>query len=120
MAIFPTQIPAAEYERLCRLRDGLKRNELQDDGTRKADFWDTADKKANVVRPPLAKALSEELRRFAKDEDGTTFIDWAITISVVSMAVGFFIPDLWALFGDVVQGVTNEVDNAAFLVKFLR
>ena len=71
-------------------------------------------------RPPLAEALSQELRRFAKDEGGFSFIDWAITVSVVSMALGFFMPELWMLFGQVIASTTNDVEDAVFQVQRLR
>jgi hypothetical protein len=79
-----------------------------------------ADPKVPVLRPPLGKALAGELRRLAKDESGFSFIEWAITVSMVSLAVGFFIPELWALFQQVMLGVTNEMNDAAFQVKYLR
>lgn len=104
MAIFPPQVSQADIERINLLRAERKRAEAQESSAEVQ-----AAKKANVVRPPLAKALSEELRRFAKDESGFTFIDYAITISLASMAAGFFIPDLWALFQDTFQGVTTDV-----------
>jgi cobalamin synthase len=56
----------------------------------------------------LATAAAE-FRRLLADEGGFSFIDWAITISLVSMIVGFFIPDLWALFDEVIGGVTGDV-----------
>ena len=106
MAIFPPQITQADIERINLLRADRKRAEA-----RETSAEEKAAKKVNVVRPPLARALSEELRRFAKDESGFTFIDYAITISLVSMAAGFFIPDLWALFQDTFQTITNDVAN---------
>ena len=115
MAIFPPQVSPADLKRICLLRDGLKRDDLQG-----SDAADASDPKAAVVRPPLAKALAEELRRFVKDEGGFSFIDWAITISIVSMAVGFFIPDLWALFDLVMQDLGNSLNGVAFEVKYLR
>lgn len=115
MAIFPPQIPQAELERLSLLRAAERRGNavVTENGS-------AADRKRAVPRPPLAQALSEELRRFARDESGFSFIDWAITVSVISLAVGFFIPDLWALFAQVMTGVTNEVDGIAFELKYLR
>lgn len=104
MAIFPPQVSQADIDHINLLRAERKRAESQEAGPE-----ERAAKKLNVVRPPLARALSEELRRFAKDESGFTFIDYAITISLVSMAAGFFIPDLWALFQDTFQSVTNDV-----------
>jgi Flp pilus assembly pilin Flp len=104
MAIFPPQVSQADIERINLLRAERKRAEAQESSPE-----ERAAKKVNVVRPPLAKALSEELRRFAKDESGFTFIDYAITISLVSMAAGFFIPDLWSLFQETFQSVTNDV-----------
>lgn len=115
MAIFPPQVPQAELERLSLLKAELRRA-----GGAVTTPACPADKKAPVPRPPLAQALSEELRRFAKDEGGFSFIDWAITVSVVSMGLGFFIPDLWALFGEVIASVTNGVDGVVFQVKHLR
>ncbi len=116
MAIFPPQITQADIERINLLRADRKRAEAREalvaeSGADEASAEERAAKKVNVVRPPLARALSEELRRFAKDESGFTFIDYAITISLVSMAAGFFIPDLWALFQDTFQTITNDVAN---------
>jgi hypothetical protein len=65
----------------------------------------------------LSEVIVEELRRFGRDESGFSFIDWAITISLVSMAVGFFIPDLWVLFDRVMQSVTNDVEDINTLMK---
>lgn len=101
MAIFPPQVSQADIERINLLRAE----------TRESSPEERAAKKLNVVRPPLARALSEELRRFAKDESGFSFIDYAITISLISMAAGFFIPELWALFQDTFQNVTNDVTD---------
>ena len=123
MAIFPPQISQAELEeRLSLLRAGAPR---AGDPARisRVDAnapLDPADKKKPVPRPPLAQALSQELRRFAKDEGGFSFIDWAITVSVVSMALGFFMPDLWMLFGQVIASTTNDVEGAVFRVQHLR
>ena len=117
MAIFPPQIPQAELERLALLRAGGRgaATAAADSGTASA-----ADKKRAVPRPPLAQALSQELRRLAKDESGLTFIDWAITVSIVSLGVGFFIPDLWSLFAQVMAGLNNEMNAVAFQVRYLR
>jgi hypothetical protein len=127
MAIFPPQISQAELERLSLLRVGVKHahdpagpGDSRLNAASPEALGDPANKKAPVVRPPLAEALSQELRRFAKDEGGFSFIDWAITVSVVSMALGFFMPDLWALFGQVMASVTNDVDGVVFQVKHLR
>jgi Flp pilus assembly pilin Flp len=110
MAIFPPQVSQADIDRINLLRAERKRAEAQEaSAEEKAE--ERAAKKVNVVRPPLAKALSEELRRFAKDESGFTFIDYAITISLVSMAAGFFIPDLWSLFQDTFQTVSNDLGD---------
>jgi len=109
MAIFPPQVSQADIDRINLLRAERKRAEAQEVACEERTTEARAAKKVNVVRPPLARALSEELRRFAKDESGFTFIDYAITISLVSMAAGFFIPDLWALFQDTFQSVTNDV-----------
>jgi hypothetical protein len=123
MAIFPPQISQVELEdRLSLLRAGAPRA----GGPARVSCTDTeapvdpADKKKPVPRPPLAEALSQELRRFAKDEGGFSFIDWAITVSVVSMALGFFIPELWMLFGQVIAATTNDVEDAVFQVQHLR
>lgn len=59
MAIFPPQISQAELERLCLLRDGAKLAAVPAGAGAEAT---ATDKKAPVVRPPLAQALSEELR----------------------------------------------------------
>ena len=125
MAILPPQIPQAELERLFLLRAAERRGPAKVTGAAAPGIAaspteSAAEKKRAVPRPPLAQALSEELRRFAKDESGLTFIDWAITVSIVSLAVGFFIPDLWTLFGEVMTGVSNEVDGVAFELKYLR
>ncbi len=127
MAIFPPQIPSDELERLALLRAGRSpagiagRTAAHTAATDSASASESAaDKKRPVPRPPLAQALSEELRRFAEDESGFSFIDWAITVSVVSLALGFFIPDLWGLFGQVMAGVTNDVSGVAFRVKHLQ
>jgi Flp pilus assembly pilin Flp len=109
MAIFPPQVSQADIERINLLRAERQRAKAQESSVAEITAEQRAAKKVNVVRPPLAKALSDELRRFAKDESGFTFIDYAITISLVSMAAGFFIPDLWALFQDTFQSVTNDV-----------
>ena len=109
MAIFPPQVSQADIERINLLRAERQRAELKAAGT--AEGEDSAAKKANVVRPSLSKALSQELRRFAKDEGGLTFIDYAITISLVSIAVGFLIPDLWALFQDTIQTISNDLGD---------
>lgn len=79
-----------------------------------------ADPKAPMARPPLGKALAGELRRLAKDESGFSFIEWAITVSLVSLAVGFFIPELWALFQQVMQGVSNEMNDVTFQLEYLK
>jgi len=115
MAIFPPQIPQAELERLALLRAGGR-----DAAPAANDSENAADKKRAVPRPPLAQALSQELRRLAKDESGFSFIDWAITVSIVSLGVGFFIPDLWSLFAQVMAGLNNEVNAVAFQVQYLR
>lgn len=57
----------------------------------------------------ILSTAAAEFRRLLADEGGFSFIDWAITISLVSMIVGFFIPDLWALFDEVIGGVTGDV-----------
>lgn len=119
MAIFPPQVSQDELQRLCLLKARLKRSELQDSEIQAIESGDVTDPKANVVRPPLSRALAEELRRFTKDESGFSFIDWAITVSLISMLVGFFMPDLWALFDHVMQGITNDVDRVAVRVKYL-
>jgi hypothetical protein len=120
MAIFPPQISQAQLEE--RLRAGVQRagvNARVSCAGAEAPV-DPADRKKPVPRPPLAEALSQELRRFAKDEGGFSFIDWAITVSVVSMALGFFIPELWMLFGQVIASTTNGVEDVVFQVKHLR
>jgi len=68
----------------------------------------------------LSEAFVEELRRFAREEDGFSFIDWAITISLVSMTAGFFIPEFWALVDQVMGGVINDVNGVALQVKHLK
>ncbi|HEY9550402.1 MAG TPA: hypothetical protein VIR45_12955 [Kiloniellaceae bacterium] len=63
MAIFPPQISQAELERLCLLRAGLRDGaELAAVPAGAGAEATATDKKAPVVRPPLAQALSEELR----------------------------------------------------------
>ena len=123
MAIFPPQIPQAELEeRVSLLRAGTARagDSAGVSCAQTAMPDDPADRKKPVPRPPLAEALSQELRRFAKDEGGFSFIDWAITVSVVSMALGFFIPELWVLIGQVVASTTNDIDDVVFQVQHLR
>jgi len=136
MAIFPPQVSQADLERMCLVKgDGKKSTAPLTAPAVPAAAPSAAapqaaqphttnavphDPKANVVRPPLAQALAEELRRFAKDEGGYSFIDWAITVSLVSVAIGFFLPDLWTMFDQVVQRVTNDVNGVAFQVQYLK
>src|SRR3546814_2667104 len=54
--------------------------------------------------------------RFAKDEGGFSSIDRAITVSVVSMALGFFTPDL----GHALRGALRSEEHTPELQSLMR
>lgn len=57
------------------------------------------------------------LRGFAADTGGTTMIEYSFVIGLISIAIGFMIPEIWAaidsLFLQVASGAASAADAAA-------
>ncbi len=59
-----------------------------------------------AVLPPVAR----EFQRLLKDESGATFVEYCLFITLVSIGIGFFAPDLGALVGDLLARAAVGID----------
>ena len=63
----------------------------------------------------LRSGMVPLLRRFAADTGGATMIEYSFVIGLVSIGVGFMIPELWAaldsLFLQVASGAASAAGN---------
>ena len=54
------------------------------------------------------------LRRFLSDTSGATMIEYSFVIGLVSIAIGFMIPEIWAAVDSLfLQVASGTVDAAA-------
>ena len=53
------------------------------------------------------------LRRFAADTGGATMIEYSFIIGLISIAIGFTIPEIWAAIDSLFQQVASAAASAA-------
>ena len=68
------------------------------------------------MRPmSFRSGIAQLLRRFAADTSGATMIEYSFVIGLISIGIGFMIPEIWAaidsLFLQVASGAANAAAN---------
>jgi Flp pilus assembly pilin Flp len=58
-------------------------------------------------------SMVKEFHRFAEDTQGATIIEYAFIISLISIAIGFIIPDISSLIDTLFSLTSSGIGNAA-------
>lgn len=59
----------------------------------------------------FARDAARTLRRLAIETSGTTVIEYGLIIFIVTLAIGFLLPDMGASIIEIFDGVTSAVDT---------
>ena len=54
--------------------------------------------------------VAQLLRHMAADSGGTTTIEYALIIFIVSLAIGFLLPEMGLSIQEIFTGVTSTID----------
>ncbi len=54
--------------------------------------------------------FARRLRHMAVDDGGTTTIEYALIIFIVSLAIGFLLPQMGVSVQEIFEGVTSTID----------
>jgi Flp pilus assembly pilin Flp len=59
------------------------------------------------------KSAARQVERLALDEGGATFIEYALVISVVSIGIGFLLPEIGTMINELFLQAASKVDAVA-------
>ena len=58
-------------------------------------------------------SATRQFRRLVADESGGSFVDYAIIITLVSIGIGFVMPEIGTFLGDLFGHMTLEINAVA-------
>lgn len=61
----------------------------------------------------LLNAAEKHIHRFAEDTNGVTIIEYALIISLVSIAIGFMVPEIRSSIDVLFLRTASGLENAA-------
>ncbi len=56
------------------------------------------------------RLVAQRLRHMAVDDGGTTTIEYGLIIFIVSLAIGFLLPEMGLSIQEIFAGVTSTID----------